>query len=314
MVAGYPSYTTTMSNSGVAVVFENISDTWALSHQIYPEDPQINGYFGTSVSMSGDSYMIAVGATGAINSNDTATGAIYIFYAGTGTYSQIAKFIPEDLSLYSEFGKSCSMTRDGFRLIVGAPNCEVNLAQGVGAAYVYELVSGQWTFRQRLLGNMSQIANVYSPSRFGNIVKFGSRGQVAVVASQATINGIQSAGDIFVFRNDSMNILTLEAHITVPFESLNGFPITPNFGASISISEDEKTIVVGVPSDLPNGSVLRYDYINNMWIMRSKYTSTSLSTNSALGASTFITADKNFIIAGAIKANPNGVLVAFSAD
>ena len=135
-----------------------------------------------------------------------------------------------------------------------------------------------------------------------------------MVVSQATINDTQLAGDIFVYRNDSMNILTLETHITVPFEALNGFPINPNFGASISISEDEKTIVVGIPNDLPNGSVLRYDYVNNMWILKSKYTSTLLSTNSALGAATFITADKNFILAGATKANPNGVLVAFSAD
>ena len=314
MVAGYPSYTTTMSNSGVAVVFENISDTWALAHQIYPEDPQMDGLFGASVAMSGDSYMISVGATGGVNSVGTTTGAIYVFYAGTGSYSQIAKFAPNDLSLYSEFGKSCSMTRDGLRLIVGAPNCEVNLSLNVGAVYVYELVSGQWAFRQRLLSNMSQIINVYMPFRFGNIVKFGSHGQIAVAASQATINDVQLAGDIFVYRNDSMNILTLEAHITVPFEALNGFPISPNFGLSISISEDEKTIIVGVPGDLPNGSILRYDYVNNMWILRSKYTSTLLSNDSALGASSFITADKNFILAGAIKANPNGVLVAFSAD
>ena len=313
MVSGVPNFTTTISNSGVALVYENIQDVWNLAHQVYPEDPQVDGYFGQSVAMSGDSYMLAVGAPGMKNNNDSPVGAIYLFYAGTGSYVQIAKFMPDNLTTKSNFGTACSMTKDGTRLIVGAPDYELDGVANIGTVYVYELDAGQWVFKQQLYSGLNAINGLYAPQSYGKNVKFGKTGQIAVVSSSATISDVITAGDIFIYRNDSMNNLILESHITVPFDALGPVVGLPDFGFSISISDDERTIVVGVPGDNPNGSAIRYDYINNLWIMTAKY---ELIFNSAadIGRSVFVSADKKYILAGANKANPSGSLVVFSAD
>jgi hypothetical protein len=313
MVSGMPYFTTSVSNSGVALVYENIQDHWVLAHQVYPEDPQIDGYFGDSVAMSGDSYMLAVGAPGMNNANQSPVGAIYMFYAGTGSYIQIAKFQPDGLNTKSGFGSSCSMTRDGTRIMVGAPDFELDGVAGIGTVYIYELDAGQWQFKQQLYSGVNAIAGVYRPLSFGRTVKFGQAGQIAVVSSLASVNDIINAGDIFIYRNDSMNNLVLEAHITVPVDSLGPTPNDVRFGSSISISDDEKTIIVGSPGDRPNGSVYRYDYINNIWVMTAKHM-IQFNTPAELGTSVFISADKKYILAGAINANPNGGVAIFSAD
>lgn len=312
MVAGYKKYSGEYLNGGVAIVYVNVDDIWTPAYHLRPDDPCVNNYFGASVAMSGDSNMIAVGATGSLNEYGSPVGAIYLFYADN-TYPQIARFSPSDLTLNSEFGVSCSLNRDGTRLIVGAPNQDLNGLAGAGAIYTYEIMGGVWTPKQKILSGLTPIEHIYHPSRFGSTVKIGANGIIAVVSSMATIKDVVMAGDIFIYRSDSLNNLILEAHITPPTELFVFNDSSLRFGSSVSISEDENTILIGAPGDVNGGSIIRYDYINNIWIPTAKYVG-NVADDMGLGISSIISADKKVIIGGASEAGVAGSMIAYTAD
>lgn len=312
MVAGYKNYSGEYLNGGVAIVYTNIDDMWLPSNLLRPDDPCVNNYFGTSVAMSGDSNMIAVGATGSLNEYGSPVGAIYLFYSDN-TYPQIARFSPDDLNTNSDFGFSCSMNRDGTRLIVGAPNQDLNGITGAGAIYTYEVIGGVWAHKQKIISGLTPIEGLYQPVKYGSTVKIGANGMIAVIASMATVKGVPMTGDVFIYRSDSMNNLVLEAHITPPSELfvLNDIPL--KFGSSISISEDENTILIGAIGDSNGGSLIRYDYINNVWIPTAKYIGAT-NDDVGIGAASAIAADKKVIIGGAAMAGTPGSMIAYTAD
>lgn len=312
MVVGYKGYSGDYLRGGVAIVYMNIEDSWEASHYLRPDDPCVDGRFGTSLAMSGDANMIAVGATGSLNAFGQQVGAIYLYYLN-GTYPLIARFSPSELTLNSEFGSTCSMTKDGTRLIVGAPNQGFNGSTGIGEVFAFELIGGEWAYKQKVISGLLPISQIYEPFRFGHRVKYGQNGRIAVVSSQATVNNVITTGDIFIFRSDSENNLVLESHITPPIGAFFDMSRSLAFGESIAISEDENTILIGSPRDYEGGSILRFDYINNMWIQTAKYKG-DITTNRGLGVAASISADKKFIIGGASAEGTVGNLVVYSAD
>lgn len=312
MVVGYKGYSGDYLRGGVAIVYMNIEDSWEASHYLRPDDPCVDSRFGTSLAMSGDANMIAVGATGSLNAFGQQVGAIYLYYLN-GTYPLIARFSPSELTLNSEFGSTCSMTKDGTRLIVGAPNQGFNGSTGIGEVFTYELIGGEWAYKQKIISGLLPINQIYEPFRFGHRVKYGQNGKIAVVSSQATVNNVITTGDIFIFRSDSENTLVLESHITPPIGAFFDMSRSLAFGESIAISEDENTILIGSPKDYEGGSILRFDYINNMWIQTAKFKG-DMTTNRGLGVAASISADKNFIVGGASAEGTVGNLVVYSAD
>lgn len=102
--------------------------------------------FGISTSLSGDASRLVVGA----ETYDTQRGAVY-FYSqnasglfqlddgpvsgkGTGGYA-----------IYSRFGSSVSMARNGLSLVVGADNDPTPSAQDDSMfVYAYNTISGVW--------------------------------------------------------------------------------------------------------------------------------------------------------------------------
>jgi hypothetical protein len=312
MAVGYKGYSGDYLRGGVVIVYINLEDAWEPSHYLRPDDPCVDSRFGTSVAMSGDANMIAVGATGSLNAFGQPVGAIYLYFLN-GTYPLIARFSPDDLTLNSEFGSTCSMTKDGTRLIVGAPNQGFNGSTGIGQVYSYELIGGEWAYKQKIISGLLPISQIYEPARFGHKVKYGQNGKIAVVSSQATVNNVIRTGDIFIFRSDSENNLVLESHITPPYSAFLDLSKPLAFGESLTISEDENTILIGVPSDFEGGSIIRLDYINNIWIQTAKYKG-DMTTNRGLGVASSISADKKFIIGGASADGTVGNLVVYSAD
>ena len=134
-----------------------------------------------------------------------------------------------------------------------------------------------------------------------------------MVSSQATINNVLQTGDIFIYRSDSENNLVLESHITPPSGSFLELSRSLSFGESIAISEDENTILIGASNDFEGGSLLRFDYINNIWIQTGKFKGDT-ATNRGLGKAVSISADKKFIIGGASADGTVGNLAVYSAD
>jgi outer membrane protein assembly factor BamB len=92
---------------------------------------------GFSVALAGD--RVVVGAPQSILSN--AGGAVYIFDATTGL--QVNKLISDDLAEDDMFGSSVGLS--GSTVLVGAPNKKYTTFHEEGAAYLFDLSTGNQT-------------------------------------------------------------------------------------------------------------------------------------------------------------------------
>jgi len=105
---------------------------------------------------------------------------------------------------YSNFGRSVDISSDGKFMVVGAPQDSLN-ADGTsfirqsGAAYVYELVSTDWVFRQKLVAHDGQASDL-----FGSSVAID--GDTIVVGAsfsdtdENSLDPLTDAGAAYVFR------------------------------------------------------------------------------------------------------------------
>lgn len=132
-VTGTPLAEYNGNDSGAAYV--HVTNTGQQLFRLLPDDPSPFAEFGASVAATGQRAI--VGAPGA-NGPQNECGAVYLFNIQTG--EQTGKLTASDAASFAEFGHSVSAS--GGRLIVGA-RIDDQAGQNAGAAYIYDLASGQ---------------------------------------------------------------------------------------------------------------------------------------------------------------------------
>lgn len=118
------------NNTGSAYVFEEAGGAWQETAKLLANDAGTNGYFGGSVSLSGDH--VAIGA---------ANGAAYIFHRDEGVWTQTDRLTAANAPMGEKLGAAVRL-RSG-SLIVNASS-SVPDAPRFNAAYVFR-DSGAWT-------------------------------------------------------------------------------------------------------------------------------------------------------------------------
>ncbi|QJE97054.1 choice-of-anchor D domain-containing protein [Luteolibacter luteus] len=234
-------------NSGNAYIFDLASGTPTQPlHTLSNPVPQAQGYFGTSVSISGN--LLTVGAY----RNDTPaanTGACYVFDLGgvTPTVPSVVLSRPTaDEDDY--FGNAVSIS--GNRIVVGAWRDDTGDLDS-GISYVYDL-SGEIP--------ANPVAALDSPHQ-GSADHFGSAvsisGDLVVVGSPDSDSGATRAGRVSVHDLASSKPSATLAFIENPTPAFNDA-----FGAAVAASAP--WIVIGAPGDdagAPNaGSVYSYNF------------------------------------------------------
>ncbi len=137
-------------DSGSAYLYEKPVGGWhnmTQTAKITASDGSLNNYFGSSVSMSGDTVLI--GAYG----DDSFKGAAYLYEKpeeGWHDMTQTAKLTASDGTSNDLFGWSVSITGDN--ILIGALKFEENGSFN-GSAYIYEKPEGGWI-------NMTQSAKL----------------------------------------------------------------------------------------------------------------------------------------------------------
>lgn len=111
-------------------------NTGAMVHKLLASDGDEDDLFGWDLAVSGN--RVIVGARGH-DAGGLFSGAAYLFDLNTG--QELFKIEPPETQSLQLFGSSVDM--EGNLAIVGAPGKTVNGALSAGAAYIYDLVSGQ---------------------------------------------------------------------------------------------------------------------------------------------------------------------------
>ena len=215
------------NEKGAAYIFTRSNGVWTEQQKIIASDGSSGDRFGSSVSINGDTAIIAA-------SNE---GAVYIFTRNNGVWTEVQKLT----SSSRDFGGSISMTDD--TIIVGAHSDNDNGYES-GAAYIFTESNGQWTEQQKLIASDGAEGNYfgYTVSIDDDTTVIGVRG--------GDDNGVYS-GSAYIFTR-SNGVWTEQQKLIASDGAANDY-----FGSSVSL--DDNTAVMGAWNDSDNGSTYFYD-------------------------------------------------------
>jgi len=274
-------------DAGAVYVFDYVAGNWQLSQQLYASDASASDWFGTSVSLSGD--RLVVGAPGE-DSEGINAGAVYVFDLNSGTWTQTDQLVVASLNAHDRFGTAVSLDVD--RILVGAYGVDLT-GINFGAAYIFDLVAGNWAHTTTLTA--SDGANLDS---FGESVSLD--GNRALVGASRDDDNWKDSGSAYVF--DLINgIWTETDKVTAGPNAAEGVL----FGNTLSLYND--TLLIGASHEKLNTGaayVFEYDSQSNGWSLAQILKSDNRHSGDYFGISLDI--DNNIIIIGASGTDNSG--------
>jgi hypothetical protein len=202
------------SHQGAAYVFVRSGGVWSKQQELTASDGAAGDGFGRSVSVSGDTAVIAT-----INAN-TPQGAAYVFVESDGAWSQQAKLTASDGAVGDYFGWSVSVSGD--TAVIGA----FGKNDYQGAAYVFVGSNGVWSQQLKLTASDGAVGDYFGWS-------VSVSGDTAVIGADG--KSIGGAAYVFV---ESGGAWSQQAKLTASDRAA-----LDSFGYSVSVSGD--TAVIG---------------------------------------------------------------------
>lgn len=249
-------------DGGVAFVFLRTAGTWTLVQALRPSNPGADDAFGTSVAISSDGAVIAVGAPKedsdgpADNDASTDSGAVYVFRVSGGTWTQEARLKATLVGAGDGFGASVAISGDGATVAAGGPD-EDSASTGVdgdaaddsapsaGAAWLFGRAGAAWSQQAYL-----KASNPDARDRFGGAlaldddgtsIAIGATGESSdarVIDGAPDDDSAANAGAVYLFRKTTAwaQDVRLKASNTGAGDV---------FGVSVGLSGDGQRVVVG---------------------------------------------------------------------
>jgi hypothetical protein len=331
-------YSTIGANRDQGKVFVfNRAGAWSLIQELTSSDGAENDSFGYSIAASEDGNTLVVGAP--YKAAENREGAVYIFSRNEGAWTEQAIIHAPDGTSYNRFGYSVSISGD--TVAIGAP--ENN--GGRGSVYIYTGSGGTWMRQHKIthtltwtfgfsvaigsdtvvVGTSGDYVGAYVYNRtgtawpaspaaylaivrsdyksgdgFGYSVAIDPVGDAIVVGAPWWYTGSYSIGHAYIFARSGAD--WTEQKILAATAPQAG----AEFGASVGISRDGSTVMVGEPwrrngeGDY-TGATYAYTRGGSVWTEQQKVTPTVL--NSKFGTAVAVNQDGKHMVVGAPGAN-----------
>jgi hypothetical protein len=237
------------TDSGSVHVFLRSGTTWTSEAKLLAGDIVSYGKFGTSVSIDGDTLL--VGASG----NDgqvTDSGAAYVFFRNSGSWTQQAKLQASDGAIYDRFGYSVSLDND--TALIGAYNNDTQ-ASNAGAAYVFLRSGTSWSQQAKLLDS-----NGIAGDGLGLSVALS--GDRAVVSSPAADDIDSNAGAVTTFVRSGGSWSQDDQLLAIDGGS------NDRFGNSVALDGD--TALIGAQNAEGTGAAWIFVHDGAHWVQQAK--------------------------------------------
>ncbi len=212
------------------------------------------GEFGFSIALSAEGNTALIAAPieeEEENRGAGERGSVYAFTRSGESWSQQgSKIIPTGEIGEGQFGESVALSSDGNTALVGAPwdNNAHGFGPGTGAAWFFTRAGKKWSQQGEKLTGGGESGR---EAQFGKSVALSSNGQLALIGgpwdTQAEEN-LPGIGAAWEFTLSGKEWTQVGEKLTARGESGNG-----EFGASVALSADGKTALLGAP--LNNGDV-----------------------------------------------------------
>jgi hypothetical protein len=197
---------------------------------------------GVSVALSGDGNTAILGG---LNDNNQ-IGATWVFTRSNGAWTQQAKLVGSNAAGNAHQGSSLALSGDGNTAIVGGPGDN----NGAGAAWVFTRSGGQWSQQgDKLVGTGAVGTQVNQ----GRSVGLSADGNLAIVGGPFDNGGPlgNEIGAAWLFARSGGTWSQLQKLVS----GEANFP-QAWFGASVALSADGRTAMVGAPGLVNGGSFL----------------------------------------------------------
>ena len=247
------------NKSGQVKVYEYSNNTWAqLGSNINGE--AADHYSGSSVSLSDDGSILAIGARGVNNGGGRVK--VYEYFNVIGSWMQRGYDL--DGLGGDNFGRSVSLSSDGTILAVGG---DEHYGNGINSGYVkvYEYVNGVgWT----QLG--SDIDGDNSYHYFGHSVSLSGDGSSVAIGAK----GYPGGGNVRVYEYSNATWIQLG-------NDISGEGSGDESGWAVSLSSDGTVLAIGAPlndgSGNDAGHVRVYDLGSNSTFIEQSFENSSLT-------------------------------------
>lgn len=233
---GAPGNDSNSSGAGNTRVFEWSSNTSSCD-VIY--GVEIGEFTGNAVDLSADGSRVAIGAYWN-NGGGIVRGRVRVFDRVGNQWVQVGMDLV-GITDYENFGAALSLSSDGNRLAIGAPN-----NSNGGQVRVYDLVNGVWDQAGPTISGAAIV------NRFGTAVSLSGDGTRLAVSGpdNSNVNGL-NAGHVQVFRWDIGSMSWMQIGQDIEGE-VAGDRAGSSFG-SLSLSTDGNTLAIGAPNNDGNG-------------------------------------------------------------
>ncbi|WP_395681221.1 FG-GAP repeat protein [Dokdonella sp.] len=244
--------------------------------KIVADDGGPKSWFGSWVTVS--DTMALVGARAASVDGRANQGAVYVLRKANGKWSQVQKLVASDGAAGDQFGAAIAL--HGSLAVITAPFARVNGRTWQGAAYLFALVGGTWTERQKLVS-----ASGISLDTLGTAVAFNAS-TIFIGAGGANTGGQIVPRKVYTFEAPlTRNGPWIEGP-TLP--SPDPVDVNDSFGASIAVSADVALIgarASTIGANIGQGRVYVYERSHGAWTSVQKLVATDGGTRDNFGVS-----------------------------
>ncbi|WP_299675475.1 T9SS type A sorting domain-containing protein [uncultured Dokdonia sp.] len=220
------------TNSGHVRVYENQGGIWNQIGQDI-DGEAIGDLSGTSVSLSCDGSIVAIGAS----NNNNNTGHVRVYALNNGTWSQIGQDIDGNSS-QRFFGRSVSLSCDGRIVAIGSNLNSANSAVS-GQVGIYRNQGNNWV----RIGN--NINDTVATNVLGTTVSLSNNGNIVAIGTPFDTGDGVLSGNVRVFKNQG------DAWTQIGEEIISNMT-GDQFGRGLSLSGDGTVLAV---SSMVNNTV-----------------------------------------------------------
>ena len=280
------------SFAGHVGIYEYSAGSWSqLGADIDGEAASDNSGYSVSLSSGGDT--VAIGAY-QNDDNGAESGHVRIYEYSTGSWTQLGADIDGEAA-YDYSGHSVSLSSDGTRVAIGAPENDDNGTQS-GHVRIYEYSAGSWT----QLGADIDGEATYDYS--GYSVSLSSDGtRVAIGAIQAD-GTATNTGHVRIYEYSAGSWIQLGADI-------DGEAYDDGSGRSVSLSSDGTRVAIGSYDNDDNGTqsghVRIYEYSAGSWTQLGADIDGEAAGDHS-GGSVSLSSDGTTVVIGAVQNDGNG--------
>jgi hypothetical protein len=269
---------------GAAWVFTRSGGVWSQQAKLVGTGAAGGAQQGLSVSLSGDGHTAIVGGP----TDNSFAGAAWVYTRSGGVWSQQAKLVGTGAVGSAAQGDSVSLSDDGNTAIVGGPSDNGN----AGAAWVFTRSGGVWSQQAKLVGT-----NALGDTLQGYSVWLSADGNTAIVGGP---DDNSFAGAAWVFTR-SGGVWSQQGPKLVGTGAVG----SAAQGASVSLSGDGNTAIVGGPDDNSSaGAAWVFTRSGKVWRQQEKLVGTGAVAGAQQGDKGSVSLSRNgstAIVGGACR-------------